>query len=111
GEDVNRLRDVMKRYSDSVTSFIRHLLVPYANHLDLDYASFCPEQEQGRDLSVHKRNDLLHFDSFPTRPMHGRRILRCFTNINPTESRIWNTTDGFPVLAQNLAKEAALERM
>ncbi|HEY3854991.1 MAG TPA: Kdo hydroxylase family protein [Verrucomicrobiae bacterium] len=108
GEDVNRLRDVMKRYSESVTGFIRHLLVPYANHLDLDYASFRPEQEQGRDLSVHKRNDLLHFDSFPTRPMHGRRILRCFTNINPTESRVWNTTDGFQTLAEKFSSHVGL---
>jgi hypothetical protein len=106
--EVARLQDVMRRYSRQVTDFIRHLLAPYAEHFQLDYASFRPEEEQGRDLSVHKRNDLLHFDAFPTRPMHGRRILRCFTNINPTEARVWNTTDGFSALAGKYAADAGL---
>jgi hypothetical protein len=82
--------------------------MPYAEHFQLDYASFRPEQEEGRDLPVHKRNDLLHFDAFPTRPMHGRRILRCFTNVNPTEGRIWNTTVGFSTLATKFATDAGL---
>jgi hypothetical protein len=106
--EVARLRDVMRRYSETATDFIRHLLAPYAEHFQLDYASFRPEQEQGRDLPVHKRNDLLHVDSFPTRPMHGRRILRCFTNINPSEARVWNITDGFPALAEKYARDAGL---
>ncbi len=108
GDDVARLHDVMRRYSQEVTAFFRHLLKPYADQSQLDYASFRPEQEQGRDLSVHKRNDLLHFDAFPTRPMQGRRILRCFTNINPTEARVWNTTDGFSALAGKYAADAGL---
>jgi len=107
-EEVARLHDIMRRYSAAVTAFLTKLLEPYAAHWALDYASYRPEQEKGRDLSVHKRNDLLHFDAFPTRPMHGRRILRCFTNINPTESRVWNTTDGFSVLAPKFAKDAGL---
>ncbi|HEX4121633.1 MAG TPA: Kdo hydroxylase family protein [Verrucomicrobiae bacterium] len=106
--DVAKLQSVMRRYSQQVTGFIRNLLTPYAEHFQLDYASFRPEQEEGRDLPVHKRNDLLHFDAFPTRPMHGRRILRCFTNINPTEGRVWNTTDGFSTLAGKFATEAGL---
>jgi hypothetical protein len=106
--EVARLQEVMRRYSQEVTRFLGQLLMPYAEHCELDYASFRPEQEQGRDLSIHKRNDLLHFDAFPTRPMHGRRILRCFTNINPTEARVWNTTDGFSTLAGKYAADAGL---
>jgi hypothetical protein len=59
-------------------------------------------------LPVHKRNDLLHCDAFPTRPTNGHRILRCFTNINPTTPRVWNTTDGFSVLAEKHATAAGL---
>jgi len=106
-EEVSRLQDVMRRYSQEVARFVRNFLTPYAD-CDLDYASFRPEQEQGRDLPVHKRNDLLHVDSFPTRPMHGRRILRCFTNINSTEPRVWNTTSDFSTLAQKFAVNAGL---
>jgi hypothetical protein len=108
GEDEERLHDIMRRYSAEVARFLGQLLQPYAAHWMLDYASYRPEEEQGRDLPVHKRNDLLHVDSFPTRPMHGRRILRCFSNINPTAPRVWNTTEDFSVLAQQYAADAGL---
>jgi len=107
-QDGERLHDIMRRYSAEVARFLGQLLQPYSAHWSLDYASFRPEQEEGRDLPVHKRNDLLHVDSFPTRPMHGRRILRCFTNINPTVARVWHTTDEFSVLAQKYAADAGL---
>lgn len=107
-EDVARLHQIMRRYSAAVTRFLQGLLAPYAGYWALDYASFRPEEEKGRDLPIHKRNDLLHFDAFPTRPMHGRRILRCFTNINPTAPRVWNTTDGFSLLAGQYATDAGL---
>ena len=108
GEDEERLHDIMRRFSSEVAGFLGKLLEPYAAHWTLDYASYRPEEEQGRDLPVHKRNDLLHVDSFPTRPMHGRRILRCFTNINPKAPRVWNTTDDFSILAQRYAADAGL---
>jgi hypothetical protein len=107
-EDGARLHDIMRRYSAEVARFLGQLLQPYAAHWALDYASYRPEEEQGRDLPVHKRNDLLHVDSFPTRPMHGRRILRCFSNINPAAPRVWHTTDEFSVLAQKYAADAGL---
>jgi hypothetical protein len=108
--EVEKLHGIMRRYSSEVQGFLRVLLAPYAKDWALDYASFRPEEEKGRDLSVHKRNDLLHFDAFPTRPMHGRRILRCFTNVNPTQPRLWRTTDGFSTLANKYAAEAGLQR-
>ncbi len=94
--------------SAEVALFIKQLLAPYAGEMALDYASFRPEEEKGRDLPVHKRNDLLHCDSFPTRPMNGRRILRCFTNINPTAPRVWHTTEDFSKLASKYAEKAGL---
>jgi len=109
-QERSHLHEIMRRYSMEVTRFLRQLLEPYAADWALDYASFRPEEEQGRNLPLHKRNDLLHFDSFPTRPMNGHRILRCFTNINPTAPRVWNTTEGFPILAQRYAAEAGLAR-
>ncbi|HWD19735.1 MAG TPA: Kdo hydroxylase family protein [Verrucomicrobiae bacterium] len=106
--DVDRLHQIMRRYSAETVRFLGELLAPYAAHWSLDYASYRPEEEKGRDLPVHKRNDLLHVDAFPTRPMHGRRILRCFTNINPRAARVWHTTDGFETLAHKYADEAGL---
>ena len=108
-EAAERMHDVMRRYSKNVVKFLSQLLAPYADHWALDYASFRPEAEQHRKLPLHKRNDLLHTDAFPSRPTQGGRIMRCFTNINPTEARIWQTTDGFPALAKQYARAAGLE--
>lgn len=109
-EDAKRLHGIMRNYSAAVTQFLKHVLTPYAGHWSLDFASFRPEEEAGRDLALHKRNDLLHVDAFPTRPTHGGRILRVFTNINPVQPRIWIVTDRFPVLAQKYAADADLPR-
>ena len=110
-EDTERLHKIMRHFSKEVARLLTQVLAPYAPYWALDYASFRPEEENGRDLSLHKRNDLLHVDAFPTRPTRGGRILRCFTNINPTRSRNWLTTDRFPTLAQKFAKEAGLEEI
>jgi hypothetical protein len=98
-EQEKELLEIMRGYSKRATSFLSLLLSPYAPKWKLDYASFRPFQEKGRPLRTRARNDLLHVDSFPTRPMHGNRILRFFTNINPKESRHWMTTLPFSELA------------
>lgn len=98
-EQEQQLLDVMRNYSKRATAFLTELLPPYAGKWRVDYASFRPFQEKGRPLRIRARNDLLHTDAFPSRPMHGNRILRFFTNINPTESRYWTTSDSFADLA------------
>ena len=107
-QETKHLHDIMRKYSEEVTRFVKQLLSPYAGELALDFASYRPEEEEGRDLSVHKRNDLLHLDAFPTRPMNGHRILRCFTNINPAAPRVWHTTGSFSALAEKYAADAGL---
>jgi hypothetical protein len=87
--DVVRMRDVMRRYSKMVESFLSRFLSRYQCRWRLDYASFRPFEERGRDLPLHRRNDLLHTDAFPTRPTRGWRILRFFHNIHPTHTRDW----------------------
>lgn len=99
-EDTQCLHRIMKDYSQSVIQFLSSLLQPYASTWSLDYASFRPFQEKGRKLRLRARNNLLHTDAFPSRPMHGSRILRFFTNINPTESRRWITSHSFKELAE-----------
>jgi hypothetical protein len=110
-EDIERLHQIMRHFSSEITGLLTRVLAPYSAHWSLDYASYRPEEEQNRGLSLHKRNDLLHVDAFPTRPTRGGRILRCFTNINPTRTRNWLTTDRFPALAGKFAKEAGLDEI
>jgi hypothetical protein len=98
-----QLRAAMRDYSQRATRFASKLLAPYAARWRVGFASFRPQQEKGRQIRLRARNDLLHIDSFPTRPSNGDRILRIFTNLNPTESRVWITSETFEPLAQRFA--------
>jgi hypothetical protein len=93
--EVEQLHAVMRRYSASVAGFLKQFLAPYKERWILDYASFRPLEERGRDLALRKRNDMLHTDAFPTRPTRGRRILRFFHNIHPTRTRDWIISEPF----------------
>ena len=104
----DRVHTIMRQYSSEVTRFVSQFLSPYANKLIMDFASFRPLEEEGRDLPLHKRNDLLHVDSFPSRPTRGGRILRVFTNVNPSKERVWLTGENFSSLAQKYANDAGL---
>jgi hypothetical protein len=107
---VARLQGIMRNYSQAVVKFLTGFLSPYRANWALDYASFRPQEEQGRDLSLRKRNDLLHTDAFPTRPTHGARILRFFNNIHPTRTRDWVVGDPFAKMVHKFApKEIAPE--
>lgn len=108
GGDEARLRDLMRRYSQTVVEFTRELLPRYAGGMRVDYASLRTEEEAGRQLPVRLRNDLLHVDAFPTRPTHGDRILRVFTNINPERPRVWVIKETFEPLATRFAASSGL---
>lgn len=90
--DVERLKSIMRDYTRQTERFLETFLAPYKGHWQLDYGSYRPMEEQGRKLRLRARNDLLHVDSFPTRPTHGKRILRVFTNISPDITRVWRTS-------------------
>jgi 3-deoxy-D-manno-octulosonic acid hydroxylase-like protein len=107
-EDARELKRVLRDYSREAVAFASDLLAPYAPHWRLDYASFRPQEEAGRRLSLHSRNDLLHVDSFPTRPTNGDRIFRFFTNVNPKAPRVWRTGERFPELAERFAVSSGL---
>ncbi len=103
--EAKQLQTVMGQYSQAVAGFLERFLSPYQGRWQLDYASFRPQEEEGRDLPLRRRNDLLHTDAFPTRPTHGARILRFFNNIHPTRTRDWVVSDAFPVLAPRYAPQ------
>ena len=110
-KDPERLRLVMRAYSQSAIEFLRAFLPRYMNKCRLDFASFRPLEEEGRDLPTKKRNDLLHVDSFPTRPTGGDLILRFFTNINATKPRVWLTSDPMSAIAPQYAEDAGLAQI
>jgi len=106
--DGKSLSEMMESYSRTVVDWLQKFLVPYAGHWQVDFASFRSIEEEGRDLPVSKRNDLLHIDAFPTRPSNGNRILRVFTNLNPSQPRVWLTSDPFDVWAKQYGDSAGL---
>lgn len=109
--EFDRMRDVMRRYSASVENFLADFLAPYQRRWRLDYASFRPLEERGRDLPVRRRNDLLHTDAFPTRPTRGWRILRFFHNIHPDRTRDWVVGEPFArVVNQFAPRKLAIPR-
>lgn len=105
GENAERMRTVLREFSAAALACLRQLL-PYA--FAADFASFRGIEEKGRPAKLKARNDLLHVDSFPTRPTHGRRILRFFVNLNPSQPRVWKTGLPFPELARRYAAASGL---
>lgn len=105
---IGRIHSIFRDYSVRVVEFATQFLAPYARRWTLDFASFRPMEEERRSLPLHKRNDLLHVDAFPSRPTRGGRILRIFTNLNPEKPRVWNTTSDFEYLVREHAERAGL---
>jgi hypothetical protein len=93
--NTDRLRQLLGSFGEQAAAWVTQELPRYAAGLHRDRVSLRPEEEATRPLRLSARNDLLHFDAFPNRPTHGARILRLFVNINPTEPRVWVTSDTF----------------
>lgn len=108
-QDSERLHAILRSFSRNAIDFTRDLLRPYADHLVVDYASFRPLQELGRQVRQSARNDLLHVDNFPTRPTNGKRILRVFVNINPDEHRHWITGGPFHQIVPELKESLGVD--
>ena len=103
GPDGDRLRAILRSYSQRSAHFLGELLSPYAGKWKLDFASYRPLEERGRPARLRARNDLPHVDAFPTRPTNGDRILRLFTNLNPTQNRVWITSQSLDVIGPRFA--------
>lgn len=110
GPDTDRLRAILRGYSQHSERFLAQLLTPYAGKWKLDFASYRPLEERGRPARLRARNDLPHVDAFPTRPTNGDRILRLFTNLNPAQNRVWITSQTFDVIGPRFAKAIGLPR-
>ena len=107
-KDAAKLKEILSVYSRRSTGILQKILSPYANGWKLDHVSFRPFQEREWNLRARARNDPLHIDAFPTRPLHGSRILRFFTNINPTENRQWITSEKFEKLVEKYGNKVSI---
>lgn len=98
----NLLQTFMHRYAEFAKTLIDSLFPRYQQALLWGRTSYRPAEIKGRVSSKRQDDTRLHVDSFPSNPVHGRRILRVFSNIHPHGvPRVWHLGEPFAdVLAQ-----------
>src|SRR5437016_4945530 len=95
------MKSMIERFADTATCFVSALVPAYAAHLQRASTSYRPVEIAGRPASAVYDDTRLHVDAFPSRPMQGRRILRVFSNVNPSgEPRVWHVGEAFESMAQ-----------
>ena len=104
GSDATALRDLVSRFSSVSATFVGERLPDYRDRIEIGRTSFRPIEIAGRASSWRKDDTRLHIDSFPATPVHGRRILRVFSNVNPHgKARVWRIGDRFESVARRFA--------
>ena len=110
-EMSERVTRVLKTVSDDIAAFLAGVAPRLTENWTVGTCSFRPMQEQGRDLSAHASNELIHVDAGAYGATHGDRILRFFINVNPEEDRVWATKGRFPELFAEHAERAGLDHV
>ena len=98
GEPAAKLAAMIERFGSQAATLV-HDLLPY-RHVERARTSYRPVQVKGRSYSKISDDRLLHIDAFPSRPMHGRRILRFFANVAPSSPRNWHVGQPFEEFAK-----------
>jgi hypothetical protein len=103
---MSSMRSMIKRYSEQATALVTRLFPGYKNQLQQARTSFRPGPVQERPSSWRKDDSRLHVDAFPSRPNHGQRILRVFTNVNNRGvPRVWRVGEPFESAARHFLPE------
>ena len=104
---VERLRALMARYSAWSAERLAEFFPGYSIDAELGRTSFRPRSVHEAPRSRRKDDRRLHVDAFTSQPVAGRRILRVFSNIDPTgASRDWAVGAGFEDYAQRFLPRA-----
>jgi hypothetical protein len=98
--DLAALAGMIARFAASAADLVSALFPRYAAYVTRARTSFRPQPAVGRAMSWRKDDSRLHIDAFPSRPNHGERILRVFTNVSPAEDRVWRVGESFEAVAR-----------
>ncbi len=100
------LSAMIVRYGAFADTLLERLAPSYGPALQKKRASFRPGAIETRALSPRKDDKRLHIDAFPANPVQGRRILRVFTNADPSGApRHWRIgQEGFEAAAERFLK-------
>jgi 3-deoxy-D-manno-oct-2-ulosonic acid (Kdo) hydroxylase len=99
-EDLAALSRMVARFAASAAELVTALFPRYAPYVKRARTSFRPQPAVGRAVSWRKDDSRLHVDAFPSRPNHGERILRVFSNVSPREDRVWRVGEPFEAVAR-----------
>jgi hypothetical protein len=100
--DRTELAAMIARFARCAADLVTTLFPRYAPYVKRARSSYRPQAAVGREMSWRKDDSRLHVDAFPSRPNRGERILRVFTNVNPTDDRVWRVGEPFEVMAKTL---------
>lgn len=94
--DLAALKALVVRYAEYSEALALRLFPQYRGHLRRGNTSFRPIDLAGRARSWRQDDTRLHIDAFPSNPMHGTRLLRVFSNVNPLgRPRCWRVGEPF----------------
>ena len=96
------LAAMIARFAADAAALVEALFPSYARQVKRARTSYRPNPAVGRNVSWRKDDSRLHVDAFPSRPNEGERILRVFSNINPSADRVWRVGEPFEAMAQTL---------
>jgi 3-deoxy-D-manno-oct-2-ulosonic acid (Kdo) hydroxylase len=95
-DDVReRARRILSEHGARVRAFLESAMPAFTRGMRIGTSSFRPLEEEGRNLSPHASNELVHVDAGAYGATHGDRILRFFVNLNPARDRVWITKGSF----------------
>lgn len=100
--DLAELAAMVRRFARDAAELVGALFPRYAPYVKQARTSFRPQPAVARDVSWRKDDSRLHIDAFPSRPNHGERILRVFSNVNPDQARVWRVGESFETMARTL---------
>ena len=105
--DRVELASMIARFAAGASELVTAMFPRYAPYVRRARSSYRPQPAVGRAVSWRKDDSRLHVDAFPSRPNRGERILRVFTNVNPSEDRVWRVGESFEVMARTLLPRVA----
>ena len=106
--DLAALQAMILRYAEQSEALALRLFPHYRGHLTRGNTSFRPIDVAGREISWRKDDSRLHIDAFPSNPMHGTRLLRVFSNVNPNGApRAWRVGEPFEAHAKRYLPQVA----
>jgi hypothetical protein len=100
GQDRVALTAMMERFARGAGELCSTLFASYSPPPVVMRTSYRAMPVDDRETSWRKDDRRLHVDAFPSRPNHGARILRVFSNVNPDgEPRLWRIGEPFADVA------------